>query len=226
MSAFLIGTLFAILCGGLIGLERELTGHKGSIKVNILICIGSFIFCTTELLSGSDDLRVAANVVTGVGFLCSGFIFKDGFKVEGLSTAATLWCSAGLGVLIANAHIIECLILSAFIIVANLIFSGISHSIKPLKAFDDSKKDLTYKYNIVCMNEAVEEIKKSIINATLEHDDLTLNSFAVNKITEDKKRIIIEINSLTFNILRIDGLLNGISSLDGVLSTSWEQKDN
>lgn len=226
MSYFFLGTLFSIICGAIIGLERELTGHKASIKVDILICLGSFAFCMTETFVDGADIRISANIVTGVGFLCSGFIFKDGLTVNGLSTAATLWSSAGLGILISKGHAKEAIILSIILFVLNMTLSKVSDKIKPLKTFDDSKKDLTYKYNIVCMVDAVEDIKKEIINGVLKYDDdLTLTSFSVNSITEDKKRVIISIKSFNFDIARIDSILSNVSTIKGVLSTSWEQKD-
>lgn len=78
--------LLATCLGFIAGLERELSGHKGSIKANILIMLGSCIFVSYERFMGSDT-RIAANIVTGVGFLCSGYIFKNGMSVKGLSTA-------------------------------------------------------------------------------------------------------------------------------------------
>ena len=170
MPYFIIGIFVAIVCGSIIGLERELTGHKGSIKVDVLICLGSFTFCMTEVFFADTAFRISANIVTGVGFLCSGFIFKDGLNVNGLSTAATLWCSAGVGILTAKGRFLESLIISVFLFALNLIFSKVSDAIKPLKAFDDNKKDVSFVYNIVCMENSVSKVK-TIIEDNVKNDD-------------------------------------------------------
>ena len=143
--SFFINMLVATALAIIIGLERELSGHKGSIKTNILITLGACIFVSYEKLTGIvDDDRIAASIVTGVGFLCSGFIFKNGLSVTGLGTASTLWCSAAVGVLCAGGHIKEAVIATAFLFSLNVIISLIQPKIKPLKMFDDTKIDVVY----------------------------------------------------------------------------------
>ncbi|MBO4514767.1 MAG: MgtC/SapB family protein, partial [Lachnospiraceae bacterium] len=75
--------------GLLIGFERQIGGHHIEIKTTFLIAVGTFSFCLIEILLGYPDIRMSANIVTGIGFLCSGVIFKNGFTVNGLNTSAT-----------------------------------------------------------------------------------------------------------------------------------------
>ncbi|UQT50803.1 MgtC/SapB family protein [Flavonifractor plautii] len=90
----------SVLLGFLIGLERQITGHPAGIRINVLISMGACLFLMFPLMSGSDEVyRIASYIVSGVGFLCSGVIFKEGGTVRGLNTAATLWCTAAVGVL-------------------------------------------------------------------------------------------------------------------------------
>ena len=90
----------SVLLGFLIGLERQITGHPAGIRINVLISMGACLFVMFPLMSGSDEVyRIASYIVSGVGFLCSGVIFKEGGTVRGLNTAATLWCTAAVGVL-------------------------------------------------------------------------------------------------------------------------------
>lgn len=89
----------SVLLGFLIGLERQITGHPAGIRINVLISMGACLFLMFPLMSGSDEVyRIASYIVSGVGFLCSGVIFKEGGTVRGLNTAATLWCTAAVGV--------------------------------------------------------------------------------------------------------------------------------
>lgn len=222
---FLGRLLCAVLFSTIIGLERELTGHKGSIKTNVLICLGACIFCSYESLI-CQDTRIAANVVTGVGFLCSGFIFKNGLTVSGLGTAATLWCSAGVGILTSGGYLRESLSISILLFILNFILAKISFKIKPLKAFDDSKTDMLYTYNIVCLKENIEDIKRILINNILENSDMNLESLNIKTITEDKVRIVVDLKTDKVDVSEIDRVLSGVNSIKGVLSTGWKQEDN
>ena len=94
-------TLAGIL-GGLIGAEREAKGKPGGFRTNILICIGSALFVqiaiyTTASYNLGDPTRVIAQVITGVGFLGAGAIIKAGEGVRGMTSAATIWVMAGIG---------------------------------------------------------------------------------------------------------------------------------
>jgi putative Mg2+ transporter-C (MgtC) family protein len=104
---------FAILCGGLVGLERELKNKPAGIKTNILICLGSALFTSVSVLMAisladkghyGDPARVAAQIVSGIGFLGGGAIMQSRGTVLGLTTAATIWCVAAIGVCIGIGH--------------------------------------------------------------------------------------------------------------------------
>ena len=85
--------------GGLIGLERELRGYPAGIRTMALITMGSMLFTDVSQLLGGDD-RIAAGIVTGIGFLGAGVIFREGYTVRGITTAATIWAAAAIGMAI------------------------------------------------------------------------------------------------------------------------------
>jgi putative Mg2+ transporter-C (MgtC) family protein len=91
--------LLAGLLGGLIGLERELRGYPAGIRTIALVALGSCLFTDISRLLGGDD-RVAAQIVTGIGFLGAGVIFREGLSVRGITTAATIWSAAAVGMAI------------------------------------------------------------------------------------------------------------------------------
>lgn len=112
----------AVLFGGIIGLEREFSDKPAGLRTNVLICVGSMLFTVASLrIAGTrgDPGRVAAQVVTGVGFLGAGAIIQSRGSVVGLTTAATIWVVAAIGVLTglgrfmtaANATVITVLVL-------------------------------------------------------------------------------------------------------------------
>ncbi len=223
---FIINILLATFLAIITGLERELSGHKGSIKANILITLGACIFVSYEKLMGiTDDDRIAANIVTGVGFLCSGYIFKNGMNVKGLGTAATLWCSAGIGVLCAGGYRFEALLITIFLFVANVLLSFISPRIRPLKIFDDNKTDVDYVFNIVCVRTSIEQIKENILKEIGKHEDISVNTIKVNNITEDKVRINIEIEQKDEDIKVLEKIISSMDNISGILSKGWTKTD-
>ncbi len=93
----------AAVLGGLIGLERELRGYPAGIRTMALITIGATLFTdVSQILGGAVGAsdRVAAGIVTGIGFLGAGVIFREGYTVRGITTAATIWASAAIGMAI------------------------------------------------------------------------------------------------------------------------------
>jgi putative Mg2+ transporter-C (MgtC) family protein len=107
LPGFLLRGVFAALCGGVIGIERERRGKPAGFRTNILICLGSTLYMLVgELLQetqkppGLDPTRIAAQVVTGIGFIGAGTILHARGAVTGLTSAATIWVVAGIGLLI------------------------------------------------------------------------------------------------------------------------------
>jgi putative Mg2+ transporter-C (MgtC) family protein len=102
---FMVRCGAAALCGAMIGLERELKAKPAGFRTNILICLGSAMYMSVGLLlvheagETSDVARIAAQVVTGIGFLGAGAIIKEGGQVRGLTTAATIWVVAAIGII-------------------------------------------------------------------------------------------------------------------------------
>lgn len=94
---------FAALLGGIVGVEREASGHSAGLRTNTLVAIGACLFTilSIEGFPGSsanrDTARIAAQIVSGIGFLGAGAIFRAGDDVKGLTTAATIWLMAAIG---------------------------------------------------------------------------------------------------------------------------------
>jgi len=84
------------LLGGFMGLEREIRGYPAGIRTLGLVTLGACLFTDVSQLMGGDD-RVAAQIVTGIGFLGAGVIFREGLNIRGATTAATIWAAAAIG---------------------------------------------------------------------------------------------------------------------------------
>jgi putative Mg2+ transporter-C (MgtC) family protein len=118
-----IGT--AILCGGVVGLERQFRGKPAGIRTCILICLGTEIFVSlgASFPSGhADPARVLAQVVTGVGFLGAGVILARGELVTGVTSAAVVWVLAAIGATIGLGNLLEAIALAVMTV---LILTGV-----------------------------------------------------------------------------------------------------
>ncbi len=98
--------LLAIIFGGLIGLERELKGKPAGFRTNILICLGSTLYTVLSMKISSDPGRIAAQIVTGVGFIGAGTIIQSRGTITGLTTAATIFVVASIGLALGANQII------------------------------------------------------------------------------------------------------------------------
>jgi putative Mg2+ transporter-C (MgtC) family protein len=99
-SEDLIKLVIAVVIGGIIGAERERHNKAAGLRTMILICVGSALFTIFSInIAGPnvDPTRIASNIVSGIGFLGAGVILREGGRITGLTTAATIWLSAALG---------------------------------------------------------------------------------------------------------------------------------
>lgn len=122
----------ALVCGALIGTERQARKRTAGLRTNALVAIGAaaFVIFAARFAGEASPTRVAAQVVSGIGFLGAGIIFRDGFNVHGLNTAATLWCSAAVGLMAGTGAWHLAALLTGFVVFVNL---GMRPLVKLLK---------------------------------------------------------------------------------------------
>lgn len=125
---FTIRVLFALLAGSLIGFEREWHRKAAGLRTNALVSVGSALYVLLSIVItqvNGDVTRIIGQVVTGIGFLCAGVIFREGVSVHGLTTAVTIWCSSAIGCLAAAGYFTETFIATLIIIATNLVLKPI-----------------------------------------------------------------------------------------------------
>lgn len=138
---FVLRVALSMVLGFLIGLERQLTGHPAGIRINVLICMGTSFFTLFPMLYGSDQVfRVGSSIISGVGFLCSGVIFKDSGSVRGMNTAATLWCTAAIGILASTGMYAMAVTAAVLLISSNLILRPLARKVNPIAAGEENEK--------------------------------------------------------------------------------------
>lgn len=123
----------ALVLGALIGLERQLRHHPAGLHTNALVSLGAATYVLAALLIGDDTgpARVVGQVVTGVGFLCAGVIFRHGMNVRGINTAATVWCAAAVGVLAGLGYLGWAAVAAALVIAGNALLHLADATLRP-----------------------------------------------------------------------------------------------
>ena len=128
LNPILVKLAMAVLIGGMIGLEREYQYKAAGFRTIILITLGSTLYTLFSIsIAGTTDstTRIASNIVTGIGFLGAGTILRDGGRIGGLTTAATIWLAAALGMGIAAGEIEDVLVATGVALIVLLIFPRI-----------------------------------------------------------------------------------------------------
>jgi len=119
----------ALGCGMVIGIERQFHHKSAGLKTNTLVALGAAVYVLLSIQladeSGTDVTRIIGQVVTGVGFLGAGVILHQGATVQGLTTAATIWCSSAVGCLAAAGYYAEAGITSLLIVVINYVLRSV-----------------------------------------------------------------------------------------------------
>lgn len=135
LKDFLVRLGIALIVGLIIGFERQWHHKPTGLKTNMLVSTGAAIFVLLSIKIMETNLnidvsRIIAQVVTGVGFLGAGVIFREGSDVHGLTSAATIWCSAAIGCMAAMGYFVESLICTVLVVVVNSFLEPLDNYLK------------------------------------------------------------------------------------------------
>lgn len=222
-STFLIRISMSFLLSLLIGLERQLRGRAIGLRTNVLVSIGSFLFVSFSFLNTNGDIgRIAAQVVSGIGFLGAGVILKDGLNIRGLNTAATMWCDAAIGVLCAGGFLVEAAIGTFLILFANIVLRFFTHKF--------SHKQLKRHYYELIISCALEdEISvKNLLTKVINKNEITLTNIS-SKEEQNNKEISISVFTNSVNNHIMDNLIGRLTVDPKVISLTInrsEQRQN
>ncbi len=160
----------AMFCGALIGSERQVRQRMAGLRTNALVALSAAAFVVFSALYPDEvsPTRVAAQVVSGIGFLGAGIIFRHGFTIHGLNTAATLWCSAAVGMMAGSGAWIFAIMMTGFVIFVNL---GLRPLVKWLKKTTRAGVPLTQEFRILvqCAADAQAEVRTAALQALAQN---------------------------------------------------------
>ena len=177
-ASFAVKLLIAAILGAAIGLEREVHGRDAGLRTNLLVSVGAALFTVVSLRvvggdDGGDPGRIAAQIVTGIGFLGAGAIIKEGFTVRGLTTAASLWIVAGIGMAVGAGHFDAALLATVIAIVALLFLGRLHHGV--------ARASYHHLEVVVAADDDVDVLIDAVRRQVVEHRGVTMQGMDIER---------------------------------------------
>ncbi|MBL4629404.1 MAG: MgtC/SapB family protein [Roseicyclus sp.] len=220
-----INMAFAVVLGAIIGSERQFRGRMAGLRTNALVSLGAAGFVTFAALFPEDinPTRVAAQVVSGIGFLGAGIIFRDGFNIQGINTAATLWCSAAVGLISGTGHIPYAIALTALIVFSNL---GLRPVVRKLKkaASKNAETEQLFDVSVDCLREDEKDMRAALIGS-LGEQGLSLCQIA-SRTDNTTVEIIAQVRAADEAAERIERVLTQMSLVPRLLRATWSAAED
>jgi putative Mg2+ transporter-C (MgtC) family protein len=216
----------ALILGAAVGVERQWRQKSAGLRTNTLVSLGSaaFMLLSDSLTGGSGDhSRVAGQIVTGIGFLGAGVIMRNGMTVQGLNTAATIWCSAAVGSLAGSGLWGEAVLTAGAIIITHLLLRPLGNSLSrsSFVKVEDSPTD--YLITIKCSQAVESDIRIMLMQTLTKDDNLLLRSLTSSEDGDPTTTIIsaeITANGLQDN--RMEKLASRLTLEREVKRVKWE----
>lgn len=228
-NTFLLRVSVALLLGALIGAERQLRQRLTGLRTNALVSTGACLFVLmTQAVPGmapSDASRVAAYVVSGIGFLGGGVIMRDGLNVRGLNTAATLWCTAAVGVLCSLGLLLEAALGSLVVLCANILLREVAQRLDRQDVLPASEVEQQFEVRIICRAE--DEIQvRSLMLHSLSDPDLRLQSLHSEDLSDTQRlEVRAQLLGAAQAPLQLERMVSRVSLEKGVTSVRWQLID-
>jgi putative Mg2+ transporter-C (MgtC) family protein len=227
IAEFVLQLGVGVGCGALIGIERQWQARRAGLRTNALVATGATLFVLYSVVTNdSSPTRVASYVVSGVGFLGGGVILREGFNVRGLNTAATLWCSAAVGVLAAGGHPLFALIATGTVVGIHLLGRPLGHLIDHGDSVvEEDEDDQPYQLQLICRRKSEKYARAQIVQRTGGGGDrLVLRGIHTGRAGDDAV--------LTAYLLsdghapaRLEQLVAELSLQEGVQAVHWYAGD-
>lgn len=221
---FVLRLSAAFFCGALIGLERQFHQHTAGLRTGALVSAGGAIFVLVAGLTpgDTDPLKIAPQIVTGVGFLCAGVIMRDGFNVRGLNTAGTLWCACGIGILAGAGYYLPAFAGTGIVVAANMILRPIANYIT-LHTQNSLETIVHYDVWVTCLSQQ-ENHMRSLLLQEIAGGSLRLQALQSSKDAHDPEKVDVcaHLQSDSHQDILVEQVVARLSVTEGVSSVRWE----
>lgn len=222
----LIVLLSAFVCGGLIGLERQIRQRNAGLRTMVLVSVGAaaFVHLGGRLFGDEGMVRIIAYVVSGIGFLGAGVIMKEGAQVRGMNTAATLWSSAAVGAFAGACLIAEAFAVTAFILAGNTLLRPVVNYINR-RPVDAASTEATYRVHVVCLAGYTTDAR-DLLDTELERANYPLRSIEVVSESEELVELAAELIPTTADSKELDAVCEALLASDFIDSATWTVSTN
>jgi putative Mg2+ transporter-C (MgtC) family protein len=225
VADFALRLAVGVGCGALIGLERQWRARMAGLRTNALVAAGATLFVLYAVATeDSSPTRVASYVVSGIGFLGGGVILREGFNVRGLNTAATLWCSAAVGVLAASGHLVFTLIATATVIAIHLLGRPLGRLIDRDNNVEEDEGLQPYLVQVVCRPKSEKYARAQIVRHA-SNNDITLRGIHTGPATEDEITLTAHLLMDGHTPARLEHLVAELSLQPGIRAVHWYAGD-
>jgi putative Mg2+ transporter-C (MgtC) family protein len=213
----------ALVMGAAIGAERQMRIHTAGLRTNALVSLGAGLFVSLSLLLNRDDpTRVAAQIVSGIGFLGGGVILREGFNVKGMNTAATLWCSAAVGTLAGMGFVKAAAIGTAAILVTNLVLRPVADRLAPAPLATEGA--VVYRAHVICDQANEAAVRAVFLRFVTAQSKMDIRSLKTQKAEEEGKTdVVAEIVSTGPNDHAMNEVVSHMCVESNVASVRWER---
>lgn len=220
---FAIRLCLAVAMGATVGLERQWRQRMAGTRTNALVAAGAAAFVMSGLLLNDDPSargRIVSYVVSGVGFLGAGVIFKDGANVRGLNTAATIWCSAAIGALSGLGAFSLALVLATVVLLTNLVLRPLAYRLHPVLP-NAVPAETLYEIRLTCSVSVAAHIR-SLLLTTISRLPIVLQSIHGEQDEEtNETHIRAEVITAGRNNEALEQVVVRISIEEDVSNLSW-----
>lgn len=174
---FTLRLAIAFGLGAAIGVERQWRQKSAGLRTNTLVSLGVAAFLALSIRIGGDAVgRVASYIISGIGFLGAGVIMKDGLNVQGLNTAATIWCSAAVGSLVGIGMYTEAVITTAAVILAHILLRPLGSKLSSLPFVKTASSQTDYLFTVKCKAQVENHIRVLLMQYLGNDNNLLLRS--------------------------------------------------
>ncbi|MBK0422727.1 MgtC/SapB family protein [Leucobacter sp. CSA2] len=212
--------------GVLIGFERQWRARTAGLRTNALVALGSTLFVVMGAYSfdgpDADPTRVAAQVVSGIGFLGAGVIMKQGASISGLNTAATLWASAAVGALAGGGLVWVGALGTAAVISLNVLLRPVARALdrRPSAVGREENTEVEYTFEVRC-NRDHEVPVRAVVFAAVDRPDLTVASIAATDLPDEVVVITATVTSRERDDHEIELAIADVIRTPEVLGVRW-----
>jgi putative Mg2+ transporter-C (MgtC) family protein len=211
----------ALALGSIIGLERQWRQRLAGLRTNALVATGASLFVSMTALVGSrDSTQIVAYVVSGIGFLAGGVIFKERSSVSGLNTAATLWCTAAIGALVGLGFVLEALVGVAAVLTANIVLRPIAARINR-QPVEGSEVISSYEVRVVCGGPSEAHVRGLMI-ATVRAAGAVLTAvYSEDIAASEQVEVIADVSLAGRPDERLEQIVTQLGGEPDVAAASW-----